>query len=339
MLSTLLLVGCALITKQKDFDVDLPLLTDEATAEAAEPLPMELKLYDERSSWYLPAVVDAELWGPLLLADAIARRDLGDGFLVVTATALELDAEPGYLTIRYSLSTEEGFGRYTMSAPQAELAPGSCDLTVDESTTPDQHADELLDCLRDWIDANGAPELLGIEAEVIDTDLADYALTLDLSLSTDRPAEVTCTGRLGVTEELQAESDNVDFNTLELGGYAVPLDHGMRFVAFENTFDGASPDPTAGGTTAASLSAGAGTWVGQEVPLEEALPSGADLSGVAPIDYFPGGNSQWREASVASLELPDGYVEACWVGLHDEEPNEALVHFTLVGEGHYDGRE
>jgi len=339
MLSTLLFVGCALITKQKDFDVDLPLFADDTEAAPAEPLPLELKLYDERTEWTLPTFLDAEVWGPLLLADAIARRDLGQGFLVMEASTLELAAEPGFLTIRYALASREGFGRYTMSAATSAIEPGACDLTIDETTTAEGHAAELQSCFEAWVDANGAPELLSMTAQVIDTDLDDYALTLELVLDTDRPAEVTCTGRLGITEELQAESDNVDFNTLELGGYAAPVDHGMDFVAFENTYDAGALDPSAGGTTASSLNAGAGTFVGTEVSLADPLPDGVALSGVAPIAYFPGNNEQWRQASVKSLEDPDGYVEACWVGLHDEEPNQAVVHFTLVGEGHYDGRE
>jgi len=341
MLSTLLLVGCALITKQKDFDVDLPLFEEAEEAQLAESLPLEVKLYDERTDWTLPAFVDNEIWGKLLLADAIARRDLGAGFLEVTSDRLVLDAdEPGSLTIRYALgSEEEDYGRLHHAVPEPEVAPAACDTTVTDTTTADEHAADVLACLRAWSDANGAPMLLSITAEVIDATLDDYAVDLALALQTDRATEITCTGRLGVTEELQAEKDNVDFETLDIGGYAVAVDHGMDFVAFANTFDTSTAyDPSAGATAAAGIAAGTGQRVGASIPVEP-LPDGIGVSGDVPLDYFPGSNDSWREASVASLEKPDGYVEACWVAAHDTDPNEAIVAFSLVGEGHYDGRE
>lgn len=342
MLLALTLVGCALITKQKDFDVDVPLF--EEAGEAVEPptLPVELKLYDERPEWTLPAFLDVENWGALLLADAIARRDLGRGFLQVTATELTLDAEPGYVTVRYTLVPDEGWGRYTLDAPGAETAPAACDLTIDATTTAEAHADGLRGCLEAWVDANGAPQKLSMTAAIVDTDLDDYALTIAVAMDTDRPADVVCTGRLGISEELLAESDNVDFTTLEIGGYAAVVDHGMDFIAFENTYDdGTAYDPSAGGTTAASLAAGTGAWIGTEVASnpDNPLPSGVQMASTTPLTYFPGGNDSWRQASVVSLEAPDGYVDACWVGLHDATPNPATVHITLVGEGHYDGRE
>lgn len=342
MLLSLALVGCALVTKQKDFDVDVPLFEDAGEAVEPATLPFEMKLYDERTEWTLPAFLDVDTWGALLLADAIARRDLGRGFLQVTATELTLDAEPGFVTVRYTLVPDEGWGRYTLDAPTAASAPAACDLTIDEATTPEAHADGLRGCLEAWVDANGAPQKLSMTAAIVDTDLDDYALTVAVTMDTDRPADVVCTGRLGITEELLAESDNVDFTTLEIGGYAAVTDHGMDFVAFENTYDDSdSYDPSAGGTTAASIAAGGGAWIGTEVEShpDAPLPAGVSVDQTAPIAYFPGSNESWRQASVASLEDPDGYVEACWVGLHDGSPNPATVHITLVGDGHYDGRE
>jgi len=341
MLSTLFLVGCALITKQKDFDVNLPLFEDDLTQATADELPLEVKLYDERTEWNLPAFLDNEVWGPLLLADAVARRDLGAGFVTVTSSKLVLDAdEPGSLTIRYSvLSEQDDYGRLHHQPATAEATPGACDTVIDASTTPEEHATDVLACLHAWADANGAPVLLSMKAEVVDATLDDYAVDLVLALATDRPTEITCTGRLGVSEDLQAEKDNVDFETLEVGGYAVAVDHGMDFIAFENTYDdGTAYDPSAGATAAASLAAGSGQHIGINIGVEP-LPDGITVSGTVPLDYFPGSNTAWRDASVKSLENPEGYVEACWVGVHDTTPNQAIVAFSLIGDGHYDGRE
>jgi len=340
MLATLLLVGCALITKQKDFDVDLPLFEDPEQ-ETAEELPFEVKLYDERTDWTLPAFLEDDTWGALLLADAVARRDLGDGFVIVTSDRLVLDAdEPGSLTVRYALvSGDDQFGRFLAATGTAEQAPAACDTVITDTTTPSEHADDVLACLQAWVDDNGAPVLLSITAEVVDSTLDDFGLDLTLALDTDRTTEITCTGRLGVSEELQAEKDNVDFETLEVGGYAVAVDHGMDFVAFENTYDDTyALDPTAGASAATRLEAGSGQYVGTQIAVEP-LPDNIPVQGTVPLDYFPGNNEQWKKASVKSLEKSAGYVEACWVGAHDDSPNQAIVDFSLVGEGHYDGRE
>ena len=60
-----LLVSCAIVTKQADFDVDLPLFdAEDGDAEAPDELPMELKVYDARTDWTLPAYLDVEDWEP-----------------------------------------------------------------------------------------------------------------------------------------------------------------------------------------------------------------------------------------------------------------------------------
>lgn len=332
----LMLASCALVTKQKDFEVDLPLFED-SEQDAVQPaeLPMELKLYDSRTSWLMPAFLDNEDWGAVLLADA-ALRDAGrDGLLAVEVTALSLDVT-GSVDVRFAMTSPDT--RRFLLRESGVTAPEACLIRVADDTPPAAFGDALRGCLEAWVDTNGAPADPRLEAEVVATDLERYALAIDFTVTTDRTVDRYCSDWLVVDDELRAEADHVDIGTLDLAGYVVSSQSAMDLVAFQNTFPLETGDPNAGGITVVALEGAGGSFVGQEIEIVDPLPAGVTVSGVAPIDYFPDRDT-WLARSTAALETVEGYVQACWVAAHAEPGNTPLVHVTLVGEGHYDGRE
>ncbi len=334
-----MVLGCAIVTKQTDFDVDLPLI-EGGSGDAISPgeLPLDLKLYSSRPDWRMPTFLEVEDWGAIWLADSAIRADGGDGLLAVDVRTLTLDADPGFIDISFTPSSRDG-RRFTLGEPSAapEL-PEACTVRVDETTQPDDFGSDLRACLEAWSDAHGAPVTLHLDALVVNTDLDQYAFAADLSLGTSRPVQTFCSDLLVVDDELLAEADNVDIENLSLGGYAAAVDQPMDFVAFQNTFADLESDPLAGGHVVAAVDAKLGTYLGEEIPLAGVLPPGVSVSGVAPIAYFPD-QAAWLSESAAALETPEGFVQACWVAASPAEPNEVVVHVTLVGVGHYDGRE
>lgn len=332
-----LLASCAIVTKQADFDVDLAIFdAEDGEGEAPETIPMELKLYDARTEWTLPAYLDVDDWGAILLADSLLRAEGGEGFLGVDVTSFSLD-NPGFIELTVSMESNDE-RRYLADDPSDVVAPSACTFTVTDTTLPDEMADDLVACFESWADTNGAPANPIIHIGVTDTDIERYALLVDLSLGTSRPTELQCSGRLGVSDEMREEADNIDLNALELAGYVVSANGPMELVAFQNTFPETYGDAIVGGHTVVQLADAGGTYVGQETSVEDVLPPGVVLEGVEPIGYFPD-RAGWQSDSIAALETEDGYIEACWVAVHEAETGEALVRFKLVGDGHYDGRE
>jgi hypothetical protein len=332
-----LLASCAVITKQADFDVDLALFdAEDGNGEEADDIPMELKLYDARTDWTLPAYLDVEDWGAMLLADSLLRADGSEGFLAVDVSSYSLD-NPGFIELTVSLESDDD-RRYLAADPTPVAPPPACTFRVTDTTEPDAMAADLVGCFEAWTDRNGAPPNPIIHIEVTDTDIERYALLVDLSLGTSRPTELLCSGRLGVSDEMREEADNIDLNALELAGYVVAASGAMELVAFQNTYPDTYGDPVVGGHTVVQLPDAGGTFVGQEIAIEDALPPGALVEGVAPIGYFPS-REGWQSDSIAALETDEGYIEACWVAIHASDTGEALVRFKLVGDGHYDGRE
>lgn len=332
------LTACALVTKQADFDVDLAIFDDEAgTAEAPADIPLELKLYDSRTEWVLPTFLDVEDWGAMLLADSALRADGGDGFLAVDVSTLSLDADPGFVELTVVLSSRDD-RRYMVDSPEAVRAPGPCTFPISDGSAPEDLEEGLLACLHAWADTNGAPPDPEVTISVTDTDLDKFALAADLSFGVARPTEVLCSGRLGVSDEMREEADNIALEALDLAGYVAGVRGPMDLVAFQNTYPEETGDPVAGGATVVQLDAIGGTYIGQETAIDDILPAGVSIRGVAPISYFPDRDG-WQSNSIAALETDAGYIEACWVAIHEDETGEALVRFKLVGDGHYDGRE
>ncbi len=332
-----LLASCAVVTKQADFDVDLAIFdAEDGDGEAPEEIPLELKLYDARTDWTLPAYLDVEDWGALLLADHLLRADGAEGFLAVSVDTFSLD-NPGYVELTVTLESNDE-RRYLADVPSNITPPAACTFRVDDVTGADTMGDDLVACFEAWTDANGAPPNPIIHVQVTDTDLERYALLVDLSLGTSRPTDLLCSGRLGVTDEMREEADNIDLNALELAGYVVAANDAMDLVAFQNTFPETYGDPLVGGHTVVRLGQAGGSYVGTETAIEDQLPPGVVVEGVAPIAYFPS-RDRWQSDSITALETDEGYIEACWVAVHPAETGEAIVRFKLVGDGHYDGRE
>ena len=251
-------------------------------------------------------------------------------------SAFSLD-NPGFVELTVTMESNDE-RRYLASEPADIVAPAACTFTVDDVSGADTLGDDMVACFEAWTDANGAPPNPIIHVQVTDTDLERYALLADISLGTSRPTELLCSGRLGVTDEMREEADNIDLNALELAGYVVATNDAMDLVAFQNTFPATYGDPTVGGHTVVRLDGAGGTYVGTETPVEDPLPPGVVVEGVAPIGYFPSRDG-WQAGSIAALETDEGYIEACWVAVHPAETGEAIVRFKLVGDGHYDGRE
>ncbi len=332
-----LLASCAVITKQADFDVDLAIFdAEDGDGEEADTIPMELKLYDARTDWTLPAYLDVEDWGAMLLADSLLRADGSEGFLAVDVTSFSLD-NPGFIELTVTLESDDD-RRFLAETPGTVTPPDACTFEVTDTTAPAEMADDLVACFEAWTDRNGAPPNPIIHIDVTDTDLERYALLVDLNLGTSRPTELLCSGRLGVSDEMREEADHIDLNALELAGYVVAATGSMELVAFQNTFPDTYGDPVVGGHTVVQLAHSGGTYVGQEIPIEDALPPGAVVDGIAPIGYFPNRDG-WQTDSIAALETEEGYIEACWVAVHEADTGEAIVRFKLVGDGSYDGRE
>jgi hypothetical protein len=87
-----------------DLDVDLFPGGDEPAA-FPEASPFELALFDERPEATVPAFLDLEELGPVLVADRLLRAD-DDGFLQVEVTSLALDLDaPVDLTFEVSSGT------------------------------------------------------------------------------------------------------------------------------------------------------------------------------------------------------------------------------------------
>lgn len=324
------LLSVAACLAPRSFPVEVDLVEGVPLGAATElSLPFELSLYDERPSAYLPAFLDTEGFGAVLLADAALRAEGLEGPLGVGVEGPEW-APPEPLTLTVTISSRDGV-RYLAGPGAAEVvAPAACTFDVASDTNAEVHAAQVLGCLRAWVDANGAPRDPFVEVAGT-TAAADWSFQATWTFGTDRPVDTACTGPRVVDGELPDEADDVDLSDLRLAGYAAAADGPMVLVAFENTWVAEGPVPGAGAIAVASMGGAEGVFLGEPVEVIDPIPASVGFrADPAPITTWP---ASWNPDSLAALRSPDGWVDACRVAVHEVAPNEAWVRVVLVGEG------
>ncbi len=327
----LVLAACAPV---KQFDVDLELLDDAALpGDDVDGVHFGVALFDERDSWYLPAFVDVDDLGAVWLADSVLRAAGQPPVIDVSVSGLTLDSDAP-LVLGVDVIADDGGQRYIadLSIAEAPARPGACSLQVDDDTTDAGHAADLLACLQSWVDVLGGPVTLHLEVAVIETEATDFAFSAEYVLSTAKPTVAACTGASVADGTFQEQADSVDLTALELAGYAIAESERTWFVAFENTWAADTALPGSGGVAWAEVQGGQGVFFGTE--LEVTGAPRVPMAGPESIATFP---RDWIGHSVDALSGPDGFVDACWIAVHDALPNETWVHFALVGEGTYTG--
>lgn len=321
-----LLASCA---ATRTFPVEVDLVDDlPLAAGAVVEVPFDLSLYDERPDGYLPAFVDVEGVGAVLLADAAlrARGEPGPVTVGVVGAAWTL---PEPLTLQVTVSSRDG--RRYLAGPGADepVTPAACTLTVTTDTTPEAHAADVLGCLRAWVDANGGPVELFVEVAG-ETAAPDWSFQASWTLGTDRPVDAACSGPQVIDGELPDEADDADLSDLRLAGYVAAVDAPMAVVAFEGTWPAEGPIASAGAIGVATVDAGGGAWLGEEIEVTDPIPASVTFAATAPIETWP---ASWNADSLGALRSADGWVDACRVAVHDATPNQAWVRVALIGEG------
>lgn len=319
-----LLAACA---RTHPFDLEVALVEDAtAPAEPVDPFTWDVSMYDERSSAYLPAFLDVEDYGAVLLADALLRPD--EGFLAVTVADLATDVEAP-LALVFTISSVDG-RRFVAAAAADVVAPAACTLAVDATTTSEAHAADLLACLRAWADANGGPNELYVEVVATTAD-DDWSFAASYTFGADRPVVAACSGPQVVDDEIREEADGVEFEELGLAGYAASEDERLVAVAFANTYPASDAFAGAGGHGATTVAAGEGAFVGAVVEVASDVPATITFRDrVDPASAFP---ADWADAAYADLTAPDGFVDACVVQVPDAVPNDSWTYTALVGSG------
>jgi hypothetical protein len=309
-----------------DLDVDLfPTVTTPVEVPAASPF--ELALFDERPTATLPAFLDLEAFGPVLVADRVRRAE-GDGFVSVSVSDVSFSVDAP-LTLTFDVQSLDGRW-HVLGGESGEVAP-SCTFEVTADRTADEQAAALLACLRDTADRRGGPNDFHVEVSATTTD-DDWEYRAVYTLGTERPAEVACTGPLAISDELkeQAGSTELVVEDLSLAGYAAALDVPASVVAFAGTWvDDASP-AVAGASGSVRVEAGEGRFVGEEVEVGEDVPASVTFGGpIGAVEVWPG---DWATLAMDTL-LADGFLETCDVRVHDAAPNRTFVELALVGTG------
>lgn len=323
----LLIAACA--HTDVDFDIDVDLLETAPDPHAVEDLTWEVGLYDERPDAYLPAFLDSELLGPMLLADAVLRG-VGDGFATVTVPELQVDLDAP-LVLHFSLSSKID-QIYVLGVPGPVVDPPACTVTVEADTTPEDHAADVLACLRAWVDANGGPSEIAVDVSGTTTD-DDWSFVATWVFGTDRPTEITCSGPLEVDEALLEEADGaeIDIETLDLAGYLAAADQGAAAVVFADTWDRFGEPATAGAWGTARVGPGEGVFVGVPIEVVDPVPASVVFrEDVGAVTTFP---ATWVDTAMGSLQSADGFVDACEVRVHDALPNTSWVREAIVGSG------
>ena len=327
-----LAAGCILWSKEKPFEIDIQLLDENDLTHVVPDLGFDIALYDERSSWYLPAFLDDEGWGAVFLADRVLRLSGEPGVLMVEVTEILWD-QPEPLTLVF-VPSSEGSARTYVLGDEAGGLPDACMLEVTTDTSSEAHASALLACLRAWTDANGGPADLFIEVEA-STEAPDWAFSASYVIRTEGAAAVTCSGQQVIDDQLRDEAGTVDIERLELAGWVGAGGEGLALVAWENTWDAPELPATAGGWSMARVAPRTGAWLGSRIPVDADVPATTVFSGPPePVTTFP---AAWAERSLASLEAPQGFVDACAVVVHEAQPSDVWLQFALIGDGVYYG--
>lgn len=311
------------------FDLDVDLFPgNTAPTEVPDSSPFEVALFDERPEAVLPAFLDLETYGPLLLADR-ARAAEGDGFATVAVTDVQFAVDaPLHLT--FEVQSLDGRWHVLGDETGAAELP-ACAVTVEADTAPEAHADAVLACLRATTEARGGAVDFSVTVRAETTD-DDWEYRAVYALGADRPVDVACTGPMEITDELreQAGSTQVVVEELSLAGYAAAVEQGAAVVAFAATWPSHEEPPVAGAWGGVRVEAGAGRFVGAEVEVAETVPAtiafGGPVGAVAP---WPG---DWAAVAMDNL-LAGGFLETCDVRVHDARPNTTYVELALVGAG------
>jgi hypothetical protein len=309
-----------------DLDVDLFPGGDEPAA-FPEASPFELALFDERPEATVPAFLDLEELGPVLVADRLLRAD-DDGFLQVEVTSLALDLDaPVDLTFEVS----SGTARWLVLGGEGGGEVPSCSVRLAPDAQPAALASALTDCLRDTTDAHGGPDDFAMSVVAATAD-DDWAVTMELSFGTDRPVDVLCTGALAVDDALREQAGTTEIVIEELGlaGYAAAQDEGAAVVAFANVWADDGAPAVAGASGGVRVAAGEGRFVGERVEPAASVPASITFGGaVGAVDVWP---ADWAATAMDTL-LADGFLETCDVRVHDAAPNRTFVELALVGSG------
>ncbi|MCB9686138.1 MAG: hypothetical protein H6735_13945 [Alphaproteobacteria bacterium] len=307
----LLATGCGemlpsipLLTKTTEGAIEVELLDTEVLPGLVEDADFDVKLYDERVTWYLGTYIDTDAWGPVLLADAELRSQGEDALFELRVDDLRWDhVDPLVLTLtpgtRYGWTTRADAGTEIVQ-------PASCTMVVTSSTTDAEHAADLTDCLRDWAELNGSPAGLSLDVEGV-SDAADWAYAAHWTLGTARPVEAACTGPQIAGPIDQSAFRNAQVDTLDLWGN-VTAEGDVNVFTWENTFMVGDPMPTAGGLVHRKVDGGTSGALTNE-------------------RTFP---ANWASRSLDSLADPMGFVDACAVVVHESTPDHVDVRFAAT---------
>lgn len=321
-------LASVLACKSVGFDLDVDLFpAATAPVEVPETSPFEVALFDERPDAVLPAFLDLEAFGPVLLADRV-RLPEGDGVLTVAVSDVTFSVDA---PLSLTFAVESTDGRWHVLGDETGATPASCTFVVDADTPADEQADALLACLRDTAAAKGGPVDFHVTVAGATTD-DDWEYRAVYAFGTDRPVDVACTGPLAITDELKAQAGTTDLvmEELSLAGYAAAVDEAASVVAFAGTWaDDASP-AVAGASGSVRVAAGEGRFVGAEVEVDEGVPASVTFGG--PIGDVAEWPADWAPVAMDTL-LADGFLETCDVRIHDARPNTTFVELALVGTG------
>lgn len=307
----LLATGCGeglpsipLLTKTTEGDIEVELLDTEVLPGLVDDASFDVKLYDERVTWYLGTYIDTDAWGPVLLADAELRAAGDDAIFELRVDDLSWDhEEPLVLTLtpgtRYGWTTRADAGTEIVQ-------PAACTMVVTAETTAARHAADLTDCLRAWSELNGSPAGLSLDVQGA-SDAHDWAYAARWTLGTTRPVEAACTGPQIAGPIDQSAFRNAQVDTLDLWGN-VTAGGDVNVFTWENTFMVGDPMPTAGGLVHRKVDAGT---------------TGA----LANERTFP---ADWATRSLDSLADPMGFVDACAVVVHESTPDHVDVRFAAT---------
>jgi hypothetical protein len=324
----LMISGCDLLENAiPGVDIDVDLLDHPSDAGPEPVAPWEIPVSADNGAPFTSAPGSQDL-GPLLFLDSLAREGGAGGVYDLSVSDLTATGAP--FTLAVSLG---GGDVLAVDAPNgAPTAPPECAIPVDPSDLDAvAHAAALADCLRAWVDANGAPSEPTMTFSITSrAATASYGGTL--RLAADEALELGCSYDNALPNDVLSNPDTYGLDELRIAGYVGALDAGMLGWGWVMVYDG-------GGTLQASmlstfdLGAASGTYVGEEIEVSD--PAAAGLSTAAsPVEPVYTPSADWNDAAFDAMlggGTNPGGADACWGTLHEAVPNRVIVEWSLLG--------
>jgi hypothetical protein len=333
------LAGCKSLfedatTVDVDYDVDFvePVVFDGSNALPPRTIAVSLSSANPTTT---VAVGDADEWGPLLHANAMAE-DAGEERIFsirASGTPTFTGAGPVAFTVEVSSADGDVWGDDLGAEPTDVPA---CSFELDPATAqPDDLGIHLEDCLVDWTRENGAPSELAltIDAAPVAQAIAAGGEPFDYSgsaeMETNQQVEVGCERAVALPNDVIDRLDNIEFDAIALHAIGTANDPvAVAWFGFVFDSDGRR---VASGAGFEALAGGDSREFHAEVA---SAGDSATISGDATVLLSPTDAADFLDATIRALSGADtggpGGGVACWFSI-GAAPRSGTLEVSIEG--------